>query len=186
MAEEKYNPIPPQYRRAYEEPPSREKKWQDVVDEQIQAAQERGDFDNLRGKGKPLNLRGNPHAGDWEMAYTAIANAGYVPDWMERDKEIRQLIEEAQQALDRHVTWHNRAVADLAAVPPRQRQQRIEVILETRALAIQRYQDRVKTINTKILDFNLLCPVSTLHKFRLRPDEEIARFEARLAAVPDA
>ena len=186
MPDEKYNPIHPKYRPAHEEPPSREKKWQDAIDERIREAQERGDFDNLRGKGKPLDLHGNPHAGDWEMAYHAMANAGYVPDWIDRDREIRQLEDEATTALDRHVAWHNQAVAGLDSLPPAQRAPRREVILAARAAAADRYRARAKVINSKILDFNLLCPISSLHKFRLRPDEDIQRFETRLAPLPEA
>jgi len=186
MAEEKYNPIPPQYRPVHEEPPSREKKWQDAIDEQIREAQERGDFDNLRGKGKPLDLRGNPYAGDWEMAYQAMANAGYVPDWIDRDKEIRQLQAEADGALERHIAWHNQAVAHLEEMPPPQRAQWRPSILEARTATADRYRTRARVINSKILDFNLLCPIATLHKFSLRPDEVIAHFEARLAPVPEA
>jgi len=186
VPDEKYNPIHPKYRPAHEEPPSREKKWQDAIDERIREAQERGDFDNLRGKGKPLDLRGNPYAGDWEMAYNAMANAGYVPDWIDRDKEIRQLQAEADGALERHIAWHNQAVADLEEMPPAQRTQRRQLIVEAHASAANRYRTRARTINAKILDFNLLCPIAALHKFSLRPDEIIAHFEARLTPVPDA
>lgn len=186
VPDDKYNPIHPKYRPAHEEPPSREKKWQDGIDERIREAQERGDFDNLRGKGKPLDLRGNPYAGDWEMAYNAMANAGYVPDWIDRDKEIRQMQAEADAALERHIAWHNQAVAELDQSPAPQRGQRRQLILDARVAAADRYRARARAINSKILDFNLLCPVVALHKFSLRPDEVIERFEARLASVPEA
>ena len=54
-----------------DEPSDFEKKWRERIDEQVRDAYARGDFDNLRGKGKQLDLGGNPYAGDWEMAYRA-------------------------------------------------------------------------------------------------------------------
>jgi hypothetical protein len=180
------SPLPPRFPGA--EPPDelsrREKKWLDIVDEQISEAEKRGDFDNLRGKGKPLDLRGNPHAGDWEMAYTALAGAGYAPDWIERDKEIRGLIDEARAMLDRHVTWHNNAVATLETLPDKQRPQRRLVISNARANVIDRYQQKVAHINTKITNYNLICPVPHMQRFKLRPDDDIRHFEARLMALP--
>ncbi len=182
MAE--YNPIPPQFRTPADDQPSREKKWLDKVEEQVTEAQERGDFDNLRGKGKPLDLRGNPHAGDWEMAYKAMANAGYVPDWIERDQEIRKLLDEAQRMLDRHVAWHNEQVEALPSLAEKERAARQQVMEHAQATLISRYEKQAVQINRKILDFNLVCPVPSLHRFQLRIPHEIRDFEARLAPLP--
>jgi DnaJ homolog subfamily C member 28 len=162
----------------------REKKYHDIIEEQIAEAQQRGDFDNLRGKGKPLDLRGNPHARDWEMAYTAMSNAGYAPDWIERDKEIRVMIDEVRAMLERHVAWHNEAVAALETLAEKARSQRRQVIANARVSVVQRYQTRVAQINTKIGNYNLICPVPHMQRFKLRPDEDIREFEARLSPLP--
>ena len=180
-----YNPIAPKYCPKGEEPPSPEKKWLDAVEEQVKEAQERGDFDNLAGRGKPLNLQGNPWAGDWEMAYKAMSNAGYVPEWIERDKEIRQAIHEAQRMLERHLTWDAEAVAELGRLPDKKRGLKRQVILNARASVVRRYREKVALINSKIATFNLICPVPSMHRFKLRPDEEITQFESRLVALPD-
>ena len=34
--------------------------WESAIDKQVREAMERGDFDNLRGTGKPLNLARDP------------------------------------------------------------------------------------------------------------------------------
>lgn len=180
-----YNPIPPQFRpNPADETPSREKKWLDAIEEKLKEAQERGDFDNLAGKGKPLDLRGNPHAGDWEMAYKAMSNAGYAPEWIERDKEIRLLIEDAQRTLDRHVAWHADAVDELARLSPKQQAARRNLIATARENVVRRYRDKVNVINSKITNYNLICPVPSMQRFKLRVDEDIQKFEARLTPVP--
>lgn len=164
----------------------REKKWLDIIDEQITEAQQRGEFDNLRGRGKPLDLRKNPYAGDWEMAYKALSNAGFAPEWIERDKEIRVMIEDAQRMLARHVAWHNEAVAGLAALPPREQARQRQVIETSRANIIARYEKRATEINKKIADFNLIVPLPDKQRFKLRIADDIRAFEAQLASLPES
>jgi hypothetical protein len=162
----------------------REKKWRDIIEEQISEAQKRGDFDNLRGKGKPLDLTGNPHARDWEMAYKAMANSGFVPDWVERDREIRRLLDEATGLLERHVVWYNEAVAELASVPAAQLVSRRQFIAQAKADVMSRYRARAAEINKKIRDFNLVVPIPSKQRFTVRVEQDLAEFEARLDPLP--
>lgn len=161
----------------------REKKWRDIIEEQVSEAQERGDFDNLKGKGKPLDIRGNPYAGDWEMAYTALANAGYAPDWIERDKEIRTLIEEARRMLDRHVAWYHEVVAGLDTLPARKQAEQRNLLDTATDNMIQRYQAKAAIINTKIINFNLICPVPSKQRFKVRIEDDVRDFRARLTTA---
>lgn len=60
------------------------------IDEAIAEARERGEFDNLPGVGQPLQIKENPLAGDWELAFHVLENAGVAPPWMEMSREIQQ------------------------------------------------------------------------------------------------
>lgn len=40
------------------------KDWESWIDQAIREAQERGEFDDLPGRGKPLDLTPNPYAVD--------------------------------------------------------------------------------------------------------------------------
>jgi len=65
---------------------------QDLIERKIKEAQEKGDFDNLPGKGKPLKLEddsGVPE--DLRMAYKILKNADCLPPELELKKEIRQM-----------------------------------------------------------------------------------------------
>ena len=63
--------------------------WGSHVEQQIREAQARGDFDNLPGAGKPLDLEpDNPFAGEWSSAFRVAKNAGAAPLWVELDREI--------------------------------------------------------------------------------------------------
>lgn len=63
-----------------------------IVEEVIKQAQERGEFDNLKGRGKPLDLSAyfeTPE--DVRMAYSVLKNAGMVSQEIELLQEIAAL-----------------------------------------------------------------------------------------------
>ena len=65
-----------------------------AVEAIIKEAQERGDFDNLKGKGQPIDLDAyfeTPE--DLRLAYTALKNAGMVSPDVEILQEIAALKE---------------------------------------------------------------------------------------------
>ena len=70
-----------------------------LVEERIQKAQEEGVFDNLPGKGKPLNLDDESTIPeDLRLTFKVLKNAHCLPMEMELRKEIfnlRQLLNEA-------------------------------------------------------------------------------------------
>ena len=60
-----------------------------AIEEIIQAAMARGDFDNLRGQGKPQDHSDYfSMAEEDRLAFTVLKNAGYVPAEIELLKEI--------------------------------------------------------------------------------------------------
>lgn len=65
--------------------------WESVTERIIREAQERGDFDDLPGHGRPIRVEDNPYAGDMALAYHLLRNAGVAPPWIETDKEARRL-----------------------------------------------------------------------------------------------
>ena len=65
-----------------------------AVEAIIREAQERGDFDNLKGKGQPIDLDAyfeTPE--DLRLAYSALKNAGLVSPEIELLQEIAALKE---------------------------------------------------------------------------------------------
>lgn len=60
-----------------------------IAERLIAEAIERGDFDNLKGAGKPLNLEEDAYIPeDLRMAYRVLKNAGFLPPELELKKEI--------------------------------------------------------------------------------------------------
>lgn len=62
--------------------------WDSWVEQAIQEAEERGEFDYLPDRGKRIVLEDTPFAPEMASALRTLKNAGYEPTWMELDKEI--------------------------------------------------------------------------------------------------
>jgi hypothetical protein len=59
------------------------------LEQVIREAQEQGDFANLPGKGKPLNLAEyDPYAGPEAAGYAFLKNAGFTPEWIQWRRQI--------------------------------------------------------------------------------------------------
>jgi hypothetical protein len=80
--------------------------FEKLVEAAIREAQERGDFDNLKGKGKPIDLNAyfeTPE--DVRMAYSLLKNANMVSAEVDLLGEIAALKEKlvtAREEKDRH------------------------------------------------------------------------------------
>jgi hypothetical protein len=71
------------------------------IEEQIRRAIEAGEFDNLEGKGKPLDLSGYFAAPeDVRMGYAMLKSNNFVPEEVERLKEISELNEKIAACAD--------------------------------------------------------------------------------------
>jgi len=63
-----------------------------IVEQRIKEAQEKGQFDNLPGRGEPLALEDDRYIPeDLRMAYKILKNADCLPPELELKKEIRQM-----------------------------------------------------------------------------------------------
>ncbi len=68
-------------------------KWfQKIVEERIRNAQQKGQFDNLDGRGKPLppDVIGHTVPEDLRLSYRILKNADCVPPVVELKHEIRR------------------------------------------------------------------------------------------------
>jgi Domain of unknown function (DUF1992) len=70
--------------------------WESWVDQQIRLGMERGEFDNLSGKGEPLPGIDDHHDEDWWLkAKLRSERLSYLPPTL----AIRKEVEEARQAI---------------------------------------------------------------------------------------
>ena len=136
----------------------RGKQYFDYIDEQIHEAQARGDFDNLPGTGKPLNLDENPFSGDKALAYSLLKQNGYAPPEVELSKEIRTQFEKTQQKLEK-LRQHRKSLCS-RRIPPLGSEKR--AFHDAVEKAATQYDQMLRELNRKILNLNLITP-SPMH-----------------------
>ncbi|CAK9178856.1 unnamed protein product [Ilex paraguariensis] len=128
-----------------------------VVEQRIWHSMEEGQFENLPGKGKPLNLTTNPHADPADdTLYRILSRNGCSPEWVELNKEIRNRIAEWRLALKK--AW--------ARKDDRGDSKWIEC---SETLKLQ-----LRDINNKVFRYNLIVPFGR-QMFGLKWEKEIAR-----------
>jgi DnaJ family protein C protein 28 len=152
-------------------PARRGKRFTDHIEEQIRAAEERGEFRNLRGLGQPLNLDVNPYAGDNALGYSLLKNNGYVPAEIELAREIRQ----EQERLDAQRASLSRRGRELRhrQIPPFASEKRAYNNTVNKALA--EYEAKLRELNRKILTLNLTAPAA-MHQSPLKVEEMVKQF----------
>ncbi|KAG1359596.1 dnaJ-like subfamily C member 28 [Cocos nucifera] len=130
-----------------------------VVEQRIWHSMEEGHFENLPGKGKPLNLSTNTHADPAEdTLYRILSRNGCAPEWVELNKEIRSRIAEWRSALKK--AWAKRSNHEDS-----------EWLEDSKALEAQ-----MRDINDKVLRYNLIVPFGR-QMLGLKWEKEIARLE---------
>src|SRR5688572_20500638 len=73
-----------------------------LVEKKIREAMEKGEFDNLPGKGEPLDLSENPFEDpQLRMVHKLLRQAGFAPAWIEERKDIEAELEKARILLSR-------------------------------------------------------------------------------------
>lgn len=128
------------------------KVWESAVERKIREAQERGDFDNLPGRGRPL--QGEPWEGEWGMAHHLLKQAGMTLPWIALGQDI-----EAQQRRLREFLEKTRA----SLQEPRGRPG-----LETqRERARARYLEMAADLDRMLLEYSFLIPTGRLDRGRL-------------------
>lgn len=149
--------------------PKPRRQWADLVEELLTEAHDRGDFENLAGKGKPLARDENPYAGDRALAYSLLKNNQFAPPEIERGKEIDSDIKRAENLLE-SLRHHQHA---LQGLPSRRDARRAFNIARDAAAA--RYEALLREINSKILSLNIVVPTA-MHRRRLDVETKMREF----------
>ena len=137
-----------------------------AIERIIQNAMDRGAFDNLRGKGKPLNMRENSLvAKEWRMAYSMLEQEGFALPWMEDRKEIEKQLKEALKVLKRTWDWRTVKLAEGDTSP----------LVESEWRKSQaRFSEIVVELNKRIDAYNAQIPGDVFYRPRILLERELA------------
>lgn len=152
--------------------PGPRRKWRDYVEEQITEAQQRGDFDNLPGAGKPLRIEKNVFAGDKALAYSLLKNNQVAPPEIERAKEIDAALARADGLLT--TLRRRRDALRLKLGSAFASDRRAYNLLRDKTEL--RYGEALRAINSNILSLNIIAPPA-LHRRMLDVDAKLRAFD---------
>jgi hypothetical protein len=130
--------------------------WESIVERQIREAMERGAFDELPHRGRPLPVDDDSAAGERALGFRVLRNAGIAPPWIEADKEVREL-------LARRAALVARAPRTGVLARPRLREE---------------FRRVVDATNRAIARLNAEAPTERQHRRQLDEADELARLEA--------
>lgn len=141
------------------------------IDEIIQQAMREGAFDNLSGKGKPLNLDENPHLDpEWQMAYHLLKQNGFAPDFIERRQLIENDLAQARSRLARSWGWRKSELGK-----PNPNTAWVEVEWQK---AQDTFKQTVESLNKTVLSYNLSIPSPNFHRKKIDLEGEITKITA--------
>jgi hypothetical protein len=153
------------------------RNWERSVEKQIREAMERGEFDKLSGRGKPLDFGDNPYTPrDWELAFKMLKDAGVAPEWIEQDKEIRRERLVLVTMLERNAKWLRERGLKMRTLSPDKMIAEHESLGQAREQTCTRFREMALALNRQIDIFNLKVPSSRLQHRRIRIDEELSKF----------
>ena len=149
-----------------------EQEWRSAVDRLIDEAQKKGAFDNLPGKGRPLNLKKNPYTAENALAYDLLQNNNYTLPRIAERNEVMENIASFRQELQQ--LWR-RQHARLQGTPDPARE---SVLRQQWHEQVQEMGARLQELNKVIADLNLTIPVARLEILKLSLEKELERIGA--------
>lgn len=170
--------------------------WVELVAEaRIEEAMEKGAFDDLPLKGRPLELKEFPFVpAHLRVPYKILHDAGFAPDWIERDKEIRELEERFRQLTRGHLQWLRREAAAReslragASLDEREAaRRRLALARAAQAEALAEARRLLHERNAAVDRFNNAVPSILWQKARWSVDRRLQSFlQACEEAFPEA
>ena len=135
-------------------------RLESLTEKKLREAIENGEFDNLPGKGKPVDLKENPFEDpDLRMVHRLLRNAGFAPAWIEERKEIDLELEAALIRLRRG--W--KLFSESGESPASAEWER----------CLRELREVIAQLNERIKMYNLKAPAAVFHRRHLDADRII-------------
>jgi len=133
-------------------------RLESLVEKSIREAIEKGELDNLPGKGEPIDLVENPFEDpDLRTVHRLLRNAGFAPAWIEERKDIDAAFAAARLQLQR--AW------DLYGRSSEEDSNWLRNVTE--------FREKIDELNKRIMLYNLKAPAVVFHRKQLDVDKEI-------------
>jgi DnaJ family protein C protein 28 len=135
-------------------------RLESLAEKMLREAIENGEFDDLPGKGEPLDLKENPFEDpDLRVVHRLLRNAGFAPAWIEERKDIDAEFEAARTKLSR--AWALFGKSENA--PSDHEWER----------SVQEFREKVAELNQRTRVYNLKAPAAVFHRRHIDADKII-------------
>ena len=140
-------------------------RLESLAEKALREAIEAGEFDNLPGKGQPLDLKENPFEDpDLRVVHKLLRDAGFAPAWIEERKDIDATFEQVRQTLAR--AWN---LYRPAGISPNETAWERNVI---------EFREKTAELNGRIRLYNLKVPGAVFQRRLLETDKVIEDIKA--------
>jgi DnaJ family protein C protein 28 len=140
-------------------------RLESVAEKRLREAIENGEFDNLPGKGEPVDLRENPFEDpDLRTVHRLLRNAGFAPAWIEERKDIDAEFEACRTILSR--AW--KLFGNGGKAPYEAEWER----------SVREFREKAAELNQRVRTYNLKAPAAVFHRKHIDADriiEEICK-----------
>lgn len=134
------------------------KRLESLTEKKLREAIENGEFDDLPGKGEPIDLSENPFEDpDLRTVHRLLRNAGFAPAWIEERKDIDAEFEAARTKLSR--AW---ALFGRDAKPPSDAEWE---------RSVREFREKVVELNQRTRIYNLKAPAAVFHRKHIDADK---------------
>lgn len=146
--------------------------WDNLIEDIIQEGVEKGLFDNLKGKGKPLNLSRNHFEEGQALANAILKDNDVPPAWIMERNHILEEQTTLRAEIRRKWLWHE---AKFNAADTAEARGRLTISWDDACL---KWHDQIVALNKRITTYNLKRPLANLEIFKLNFEEELKRAAA--------
>ena len=146
--------------------------WNNLIEDLIEDGQQRGLFDDLSGKGQPLELRTNLYEGSKALSNQLLKDNNLRPAWLSIRLSVQERIEMFRRDVAR--TWQRYGPAFEQALGEAHR----TALTTGWDDECRHWQSEIVELNRMVDDYNLRRPSSSLEIFRLRLDDELKKVKA--------
>ena len=145
---------------------------QHFMDRLLDEAQAKGLFDNLPGRGKPLQLDHNPYAEEQQLAHKILQDNDFTLPWIADRAEMVGKIEALRAELGK--AWQTGRDNYTRATTDSQR----TTLNREWSHYLNQLENRLATLNKAIGNLNLRLPIANMEILKLNLDQELARITA--------
>jgi len=136
------------------------------IEDAIQKAMDEGKFDDLPGKGKPLQWDENPNENpEWALAHHILKSSGYTLPWIETLRQLDADLQAARASLQRAWAWKQSASQPAA------------LVASEWGRAVEQFRHTAAALNQRIFTFNLEAPAAAVQRSLMDAEAEIAALE---------